>query len=77
MFFAADESVLSIMIMIMIGYFLAHKKLLDEKAINLITTIVINISLPMMMLNTILSNFNHMHSASNTNSNGSIIRNHV
>lgn len=57
MFFAADQSVLSIMIMIMIGYFLAHKKLLDEKAINLITTIVINISLPMMMLNTILSNF--------------------
>jgi predicted permease len=57
MFFAADESVLSIIIMIMIGYFLAYKKLLDEKAINLITTIVINISLPMMMLNTIMSNF--------------------
>jgi len=57
MFFAADQSVLSIMIMIMIGYFLAYKKLLDEKAINLITTIVINISLPMMMLNTILNNF--------------------
>jgi len=57
MFFAADQSVLSIMIMIIIGYFLAYKKLIDEKAINLITTIVINISLPMMMLNTILSNF--------------------
>lgn len=57
MFFVADQSVLSIMIMIMIGYFLAYKKLLDEKAINLITTIVINISLPMMMLNTIMSNF--------------------
>ena len=55
--FAADQSVLSIMIMIMIGYFLAYKNLLDEKAINLITTIVVNISLPMMMLNTILSNF--------------------
>ena len=57
MFFTADQSVLSIMIMIIIGYFLAHKKLIDEKAINLITTIVINISLPMMMLNTILCNF--------------------
>ncbi|MBU3142905.1 AEC family transporter [Clostridium sp. CF012] len=57
MFFAAIQSVLSIIIMIMIGYFLAYKKLLDEKAIKLITTIVINISLPMMMLNTILSNF--------------------
>jgi len=55
--FAVDESVLSIIIMIMIGYFLAYKKLLDEKAINLITTIVIKISLPMMMLNTITSNF--------------------
>jgi len=57
MFFAADQSVLSIMIMIIIGYFLAYKKLLDEKAINLVITIVINISLPMMMLNTILNNF--------------------
>jgi len=57
MFYAANQSVLSIMIMIIIGYFLAHKKLLDEKAISLITTIVINISLPMMMLNSILSNF--------------------
>ncbi|MBU3216363.1 AEC family transporter [Clostridium estertheticum] len=57
MFFAADQSVLSIMIMIIIGYFLAYKKLIDEKAISLITTIVINISLPMMMLNTIVSNF--------------------
>ncbi len=57
MFFAANQSVLSIMIMILIGYFLAYKKLLDEKATSLITTIVINISLPMMMINTILSNF--------------------
>jgi len=57
MFFAANQSVLSIMIMIMIGYFLTYKKLIDEKAINLITIIVINISLPMMMINTILSNF--------------------
>ncbi|MBU3201064.1 AEC family transporter [Clostridium estertheticum] len=57
MFFAADQSILSIMIMIIIGYFLAYKKLIDEKAINLITTIVINISLPMMMINTIMSNF--------------------
>ncbi|HEY8889172.1 MAG TPA: AEC family transporter [Clostridium sp.] len=57
MFFAADQSVLSIMIMIMIGYFLMYKKLIDEKGINLITFIVINISLPMMMVNTILSNF--------------------
>ncbi|MCB2361382.1 AEC family transporter [Clostridium estertheticum] len=57
MFFAADQSVLSIMIMIIIGYFLAYKKLIDEKAISLITTIVIKISLPMMMLNTIVSNF--------------------
>jgi len=57
MSFAADQSILSIMIMIMIGYFLAYRKLLDEKAISLITTIVINISLPMMMLNTILNNF--------------------
>ena len=57
MFFAADQSVLSIMIMIAIGYLLAYKKFIDDKAINLITTIVINISLPMMMINTILSNF--------------------
>jgi hypothetical protein len=57
MFFAANQSVLSIIIMIMIGYFLGYKKLLDEKATKLITTIVINISLPMMMLNTILTNF--------------------
>ena len=57
MFFAANQSVLSIMIMIIIGYFLAYKKILDEKAISLITTIVINISLPMMMINTIMSNF--------------------
>ena len=57
MFFAADQSVLSIMIMIIIGYFLAYKKLIDDKAISLITTIVINISLPMMMINTIVSNF--------------------
>ncbi|MCB2295569.1 AEC family transporter [Clostridium algoriphilum] len=57
MSFAADQSILSIMIMIMIGYFLAYRKLLDEKAIKLITIIVINISLPMMMLNTIMNNF--------------------
>ncbi len=57
MSFAADQSILSIMIMIMIGYFLAYRKLLDENAIKLITSIVINISLPMMMLNTIMNNF--------------------
>jgi hypothetical protein len=57
MSFAASQSVLTIIIMIMIGYFLAYKKIFDEQAINLITTIVINISLPMMMFNTILSNF--------------------
>ena len=57
MVFTASQSILSILIMIMIGYFLAYKELLDEKAINLITKIVINISLPAMMLNTILSNF--------------------
>ena len=57
MSFAANQSVLTIIIMIMIGYFLAYKKIFDEQAINLITTIVINISLPMMMLNTILNNF--------------------
>ncbi|MGH4051234.1 MAG: AEC family transporter [Clostridium sp.] len=57
MFFAANQSVLSIMILIIVGYFLAYKKILDEKGINLITTIVINISLPMMMINTIMTNF--------------------
>jgi len=57
MFFAANQSVLSIMIMILIGYFLAYRKILDEKGISLITTLVINISLPMMMINTIMSNF--------------------
>ncbi|WP_291636860.1 AEC family transporter [Clostridium sp.] len=57
MSFAANQSVLTIIIMIMIGYFLAYKKIFDEQAINLITTIVINISLPMLMFNTISSNF--------------------
>ncbi len=57
MFFVANQSVLSIIIMIMIGYYLGYKKLLDEKATSLITTLVIKISLPMMMLNTMMTNF--------------------
>lgn len=51
------ESVLSIVVMIIIGYLLAHKKWFDENSKSLLAKIVTQISLPALMIYTLMSNF--------------------
>jgi auxin efflux carrier (AEC) len=53
----AVQSVLSIVIMIGLGYYLTRIKWFDESTSKLFTRIVINISLPSMMINTLLTTF--------------------
>ena len=51
------ESVLSIVVMVVIGYILTHKKWFDEKSTNLIVKLITNISLPALMVYTLMSSF--------------------
>lgn len=53
----AVESVLSMLIIIVIGYILTHKKWFDEDISKVLVKLVIQISLPLLMLNTITNNF--------------------
>lgn len=55
--FNAVQSVFSIVIMIIIGYILTSKKWFDENSKALIPKLVTNISLPPLMIYTLLSNF--------------------
>lgn len=53
----AIGSIFSIIIMISIGYILTTKKWLDEKVADAFVKLVVNISLPGLMINDILSTF--------------------
>ncbi len=53
----ALQSVLSIIIMASIGYFLSRKKWLDEKTTNLFSKIIVNISLPAVMIYNLMTSF--------------------
>jgi predicted permease len=54
----ATESVLSMLIMISLGLILTHKKWFSEEVSKVFVKLVIQISLPLLMLNTITTNFN-------------------
>lgn len=54
----AIQSVLTILIMIFLGYILAKKGWFDEKASFLFSKIVINVALPASMLYSLLTSFN-------------------
>lgn len=54
----AIQSVLSIVVMIALGYYLTRKGLFDEGVSKLFSKIVINISLPAMMVSNLLTVFN-------------------
>lgn len=54
---SAVESILSIALMIMIGYVLTARGWFDKNASKLITKLVCKLSLPALMLSSILSNF--------------------
>ncbi|QXM06932.1 AEC family transporter [Crassaminicella indica] len=54
----AVQSVLSIVIMIGVGYFLAHKGWLDDKASKLFSKLVVSVSLPALMFSNLMKNFN-------------------
>lgn len=53
----ALESILSIASLITIGFILAQRRWFDEKSLNLIVKLVMQVSLPALMINTILTNF--------------------
>lgn len=53
----ALQSVLSIIFMISIGYILAYKKWIDDKVNNIFSKLVINISLPALMLSNLMTTF--------------------
>lgn len=53
----AFQSVLSIIILIVLGYFLARRGFLDKNAASLFSRLVINVSLPAMMVYNVLSFF--------------------
>lgn len=53
----AVQSVLSIVVMIGLGYWLTRIRWFDESTSKLFTKIVINISLPSMMINSLLTTF--------------------
>lgn len=57
MFFTSVGNVLSIAIMIVIGYVLAYKKWFDKTSTNLIVKIVIKISLPPLLFSIMIENF--------------------
>ena len=54
----ALQSVLSIMIMVSIGYLLSKKKWLDKKTSNLFSKLIVNISLPSVMIYNLMTSFN-------------------
>lgn len=54
---ASMQSVLSIIIMIAVGYVISEFKWVDKNSSNLIVKIVVNISLPSLMFYTIITNF--------------------
>jgi len=54
---SAAESILSIVLMIVIGYILTARGWFDKNASKLITKLVCELSLPALMLSSILSNF--------------------
>lgn len=58
MLFTSIGNVLSIAIMIIIGYVLAYKKWFDKNSTDLIVKIVIKISLPPLLFSTMVENFN-------------------
>ena len=53
----ALQAVLSMVVLALLGYFLARKGFFDEGAAELFSRLVINISLPAMMVSNILSLF--------------------
>lgn len=53
----AFSSIFSIIIMIAIGYFLTKIKWMDKKGAQLFSKLVVNISLPALMINNLMSNF--------------------
>lgn len=53
----AVQSIFSIVIMILIGYILMKKGWFDDKTPELLTRLVTNISLPPLMISTLLTNF--------------------
>lgn len=53
----AVQSIFSIVIMIMIGYILMRKGWFDDKTPELLTKLVTNISLPPLMVSTLMANF--------------------
>lgn len=57
-FLDALGSVLSIVIMIAVGYFLTQKKWIDEEITKVFAKLVTNIGLPTMMLHNLMINFN-------------------
>lgn len=57
MLVSAAESILSIVFLIMVGYILAFKKWFNESSTNLIVKLVTQISLPALMIYTLMSNF--------------------
>lgn len=57
MFSAATQSILSIILMILVGYVLTIKKWFNEEASNLLVRLVTQVSLPALMISTLLSNF--------------------
>lgn len=58
MFFTSISNVLSIAIMIILGYILAYKKWFDKTSTDLIVKLVIKISLPALLFSTMVENFN-------------------
>lgn len=53
----AFSSIFSIIIMIAIGYFLTKIEWMDKKGAQLFSKLVVNISLPALMINNLMSNF--------------------
>lgn len=57
MLISAAESILSIIFLIIIGYVLAYRKWFDENSTKMIVRLIIQISLPALMIYTLLNNF--------------------
>lgn len=55
--FSAIESILSIIIMIGLGYFLTYKKWFDEKTKKIFSKLVTRIALPCYMVSNLMTNF--------------------
>lgn len=56
-FFSSLQSILSIVIMISVGYYLTYKGFLDEKASSLFSKLVVNLALPCLMISDLLGSF--------------------